>query len=328
MGPALPLVSDRAFHALVIADFAEQDGMLVGFELVGTSRCLPAGVLSAAERIDGENLGRCTHVWPGCLARASAKRGPDLSTHGTLSIVALNLRSGGAPRVKALTAALAAHEPDLVVLGEAYPTGHAQVVLDALRSVGLEHRLTADGATPQVPSGVALASRLPLQDVRQPIRSGPNRHRLLEVRVGDVLVAGAYFPLKKPKVDFWRDEFLPYAKSRLDERAILLGDWNSGQPYLDEAGATLYAAREFAALSEMGWVDAWRSTHPHDREFTWISVKPHLNRFRIDHAFLSPSLAPRLVNAQYDHGTREFGATDHSALVVELQMNLETHASG
>jgi exonuclease III len=244
-----------------------------------------------------------------------------VSTDGRLRIVALNLRYGGAPRVKAVTAALATHEPDLVVLSEAYPTAHKQVVLDALRAVGLEHRLTAESDTPQYPSAIALASRLPLEDVRQPLATGPNRQRLLEVRVGGILVAGAYFPLKKPKVEFWRNEFLPYAERHVAEAAILLGDWNSGQPYLDEAGATLYAAREFASLSEMGWVDAWRSTHGDGREFTWYSVKPHFNGFRIDHAFLSPSLAPRLLGARYDHSTRETWATDHSALVVDLRLS-------
>jgi len=53
--------------------------------------------------------------------------GLDVSTDGMLRIVALNLRYGGAPRAKALTAALATHEPDLVVLSEAYPTAHKQV---------------------------------------------------------------------------------------------------------------------------------------------------------------------------------------------------------
>ena len=80
-----------------------------------------------------------------------------MSTDGTLRIVALNLRSGGAPRAGALKAALAAHEPDLVVLGEAYPTGHTQVVLDSLRGVGLEHCLTAESDTPQTRAQSAIA---------------------------------------------------------------------------------------------------------------------------------------------------------------------------
>ena len=245
--------------------------------------------------------------------------GTALSTDGNLRVVALNVRSGGAPRAMALTAAIELHEPDVVVLGEAYPTGHVQVVLEALCGIGLVHQLTAEGDLPQYPRGVALASRLLLGDARQPLAGGPNRQRLLEARVGGVLVAGAYFPLKQPKVAFWRDVFLPYAESRIAEPAILIGDWNSGQPFFDEAGKTLYAAREFARLSETGWVDAWRSRNPDGREFTWYS-KPWGNGFRIDHAFLSPSLAPRLLGARYDHSTRETGATDHSALVVDIAL--------
>lgn len=57
LGPALLLEPDRAFRGLVIADFVERDEMLVGFEFVRASRCLPSGVLAAAERIDGRNLG-------------------------------------------------------------------------------------------------------------------------------------------------------------------------------------------------------------------------------------------------------------------------------
>ena len=189
---------------------------------------------------------------------------------------------------------------------------------NSLGGIGFVHQLTADGDAPQDARAVAIASRHPFDEARQPITAGPNRQRLLEVRVGDVLVGGAYFPLKKPKVAFWRDEFLPYAESRLDEPAILIGDWNSGQPYRDEAGATLYAVREFSRLSEMGWVDAWRSRNPDGREFTWYS-KPYGNGFRLDHAFLSPSLAPRLLDVRYDHSTRESGTSDHSALVVDLK---------
>ena len=52
-------------------------------------------------------------------------------------------------------------------------------------------------------------------------------------------------------------------------------------------------------------------------EFTWFS---HRSRgFRLDHAFLSPACAPRLRAAWFDHTVRETGATDHSALIVDLQ---------
>ena len=70
-------------------------------------------------------------------------------------------------------------------------------------------------------------------------------------------------------------------------------------------------------MSTMGWSDAWRSRNPESREFTWFS-RPHNNGFRLDHAFLSPSLVPRLASVQYAHETRRPGVTDHSGLVVDV----------
>jgi uncharacterized protein YuzE len=58
LGPALLLETDRAFAGHVIADFTLADGRLVGLELQHASACLPADLLVAAERIDGQNLER------------------------------------------------------------------------------------------------------------------------------------------------------------------------------------------------------------------------------------------------------------------------------
>ncbi|MCI4354802.1 MAG: hypothetical protein L3K06_05490 [Thermoplasmata archaeon] len=138
------------------------------------------------------------------------------------------------------------------------------------------------------------------------------------MRIGDVVVAGACFPLKPYHVPFWRDEFRAYAETRLGVPTLLVGDWNTGDRILDAETVMAYGSPECAQMAAMGWRDAWRSLHPEAREYTWFSRKPHCNGFRIDHAFVSPPLASRLTAAHYDHRIRELGATDHSALVVEL----------
>ena len=240
-----------------------------------------------------------------------------MSTDVAFRMVALNACGGGGRRAASIAAALAAHEPDAVVIGEAYPDGpKGQRLRDSLAAVGLDQQAVAVSDSPDVPNAVLLASRRPLAEVRQPLAAGPNRQRILEARVDGVLVSGAYFPLNRPKVAFWRDEFLPYAASRLDEAVVMAGDWNSGAHYIDEGGATLYASTEFASLAACGWRDAWRSLHADGREYTWYSNRG--NGFRLDHAFVSPSLCPRLLAARYDHTTRETKVSDHSALVVEL----------
>jgi exodeoxyribonuclease-3 len=73
---------------------------------------------------------------------------------------------------------------------------------------------------------------------------------------------------------------------------------------------------EFGAFSSSAWVDAWRAVHGDKREYSFVS--PAGNGFRLDHAFLSPSLAPRLLDADYIHATRDRAVSDHSALLVRL----------
>ncbi len=243
--------------------------------------------------------------------------------------IALNVRSGGAPRAAALADLVVQSHADVAVLSEAYSTGHDQVLLNALRSRGYVHQATAHSDTTNTADATAIVSRLPISSVRQPITHGPNRQRVLEAQIGGVLVVGAYFPLEKPKVRFWREEFLPYAATRLDQDAILLGDWNSGSHFRDEQGKTLDGAAEFEQLSAAGWIDAWRAARDdNSREYTWSSSQG--NGFRLDHAFLAPSLASRLVEARYLQGAREdpivnargetTTATDHAALIVDLRV--------
>jgi len=42
------------------------------------------------------------------------------------------------------------------------------------------------------------------------------------------------------------------------------------------------------------------------------------NGFRLDHAFATPSLLPRVPGCRYSHREREAGISDHSIVVVEI----------
>ena len=228
------------------------------------------------------------------------------------------MQHGGGNRAKAIVAALAALRPNVVVLSEFPPTSRGVELLSRLAEIGLSRHESGLSPDPAYPNTVCIASEFPIEDVRLPLADSPNRHRVLEASIGGVLVVGVYFPQNEPKVAFWRNEFLPYARECVGGQALLIGDWNSGSHYLDETGATLYGAPEFEAMSTMGWCDAWRRLNPDGREYTWYS-RPYNNGFRLDHAFLSPSLMPRLASVQYAHETRRPGVTDHSALVVDLR---------
>ncbi len=188
----------------------------------------------------------------------------------------------------------------------------------------LLRRLAVGGLTSQAtshpPSGVetvAVASRLPIGSVREPV-SGRHGHRVLEVELGSLTLGAVYFPLGNATLAFWRDKFLALAATRIGRPYCFAGDWNTGRHQLDEAGASFSAAREFEALLEAGWTDAWRALHPYGRAYTWVSNRGE--GFCVDHALLSPSLAPCLHSAVISEAERVPRITDHAALVVDLDL--------
>jgi exonuclease III len=69
-------------------------------------------------------------------------------------------------------------------------------------------------------------------------------------------------------------------------------------------------------MDAIGFRDLWRHRYPDGREFTWYSHRG--NGFRIDHAFLSPSLANRAGAVRYSHEERLAGLSDHSVLLLDL----------
>jgi exodeoxyribonuclease-3 len=188
----------------------------------------------------------------------------------------------------------------------------------------LLRRLAVGGLTYQVtshpPSGVvsvALASRRPIDAVREPL-AGRDGHRVLEVELDSLTLGAVYFPRGSATLAFWRDRFLALARTRIARPYCFFGDWNTGRHYVDEAGATFSATREFEALTEAGWTDAWRVLHPDGQQYTWVSNRG--TGFRVDHALLSPSLAPRLRSAVISEAERVPRITDHAALVVDLEL--------
>lgn len=233
-----------------------------------------------------------------------------------LRIVSLNLRHGGGTRVEAIAAALAKHDADIIVLPE-YRANRSGERLSLLLD-GLGFGSQADSHPAAGSNGVAVASRRSWTSVGSPLAGTPDSGRVLEVAFDGFSLGAVYFPLNASKVAFWRERFLPLARSRRATPYLFVGDWNTGCHYVDEAGATFYGAPEFASMTTTGWTDAWRSLPQHEREYSWFSNRG--NGFRLDHAFLSPALEPTLREAAFSQVERTPGITDHAALVIDLDV--------
>ena len=230
-----------------------------------------------------------------------------------MRVVTWNIRHGAKSRVERVLQVLQAHEPDVVVLTEFRNNEPGQRIRLGLSSFGLRHQ-SGSHAAPSV-NAVLVAAREEFAEQVFP-DLGVHAQRCVLATIGEMSLFGLYFPNKLEKEPLFRF-LLSLPPQYLEGQSLLLGDFNTGKHHLDEAKATFYCAQYFEQLEEQGWVDVWRKRNPQGREYTWFSSFG--NGFRIDHAFLSPPLLPRVGRVVYSHGEREAAVSDHSALVVDIE---------
>ncbi|MGJ8641767.1 MAG: endonuclease/exonuclease/phosphatase family protein [Luteolibacter sp.] len=237
-----------------------------------------------------------------------------------MRIVTWNLQHGGGKRIGAIVEALRLYSSDALVLSEFRNNPSGEILRTELKDMGYQFQASppADART----NTVLIAAREPFEAVTFPGQMadpelGDFSTSVLLAKFPDLNIFGLYLPgeeRKRPVFDF----LLNLPAEYLPSDSMLIGDFNTGQHYLDEAGATFKSAEQFQELLTQGWIDAWRSRNPIGREFTWLSPG-YRNGFRLDHAFVSPTLDQRITDVRYSHGEREQKITDHSVMLMELK---------
>jgi exonuclease III len=228
-------------------------------------------------------------------------------------LLAWNIRQGGGSRLSAICEALARHEADVLVLSE-YRGGDAALRLcEALGRLGYAHRTAL--RPPPGKSGVLVAARHRFRTHTALDDTLPEPYRLIEVEIGRLSLCAVYMPNLLAKVPYW-EAVVARLSAKMDGHALAIGDFNTCRAYVDEPGAIDKCAYFMDRVAEIGFCDLWRQRYPDGREFSWYSHRG--NGFRIDHAFLSPSLARRAGPVRYSHEERLAGLSDHSALLLEL----------
>jgi exodeoxyribonuclease-3 len=196
-------------------------------------------------------------------------------------------------------------------------------------------------------NGVAILSRVgePVE-TRRALPGDPNfeQSRYLEAAVCGILIGNMYAPNGNPKpgpkFDYklgWLDALAAHAQALIDGEvpALLIGDFNiiptnedvyKPERWLKDALFAPEARERFRALVAQGWTDALRHLHPDERIYTfWHYWRNSFQRdagIRIDHALLSPVLAPKLKAAGVDRTPRAWEKTsDHAPMWVEVEVS-------
>ncbi len=192
-------------------------------------------------------------------------------------------------------------------------------------------------------NGVALLSRLPLEDVSRGLPGDPDdaQARYIEARVGGLRFANLYLPNGNPQPGpkfayklAWMARLEAHAAALLatEAPAILAGDWNVCPTDADVARPDVMAEdalcrpesrAAFRRIAAQGWTEAIRARFPSETLYSFWDYQAGAWAknwgLRIDHLLLSPAAADRMVDAGIDRDVRaREKASDHVPVWVEL----------
>jgi exodeoxyribonuclease III len=233
-----------------------------------------------------------------------------------LRVLAWNIRQGGGTRLPRIATALAAHDADILVISEYRGGDSAERLRVALAALGYHY--TTAAIPPPGGNGVLIAARHSFDDGGPVNDAVPEPYRMVRAHFGALSLYGIYMPNLLKKVPYWEALIAAVAAESLHAQAVAIGDFNTCRAFVDEPGAIDACAHYMDAVEAIGCCDLWRRRYPDGREFSWYSTRG--NGFRIDHAFLSPALAARAGEIRYSHEERLSGLSDHSPLVVDLDV--------
>lgn len=234
---------------------------------------------------------------------------------------------------------LAARQPDVLLMQETKLTDLAAPLLP-FRAAGYALAHHGEGRW----NGVAIASRVGLEDVQAGLGGPPGRGdeaRFLTARCGGIRVISVYAPNGRAlgtetytaKLE-WYGRLRAWLEANADpaEALVLGGDLNVAPAdadvydpaaYVDTTHTSGPERAAFAALLAWGLVDAYRLRHPEGGRFTWWDYRAgnfHKGLgMRIDHLLVSRPVAERLTGAEIDRDARK-GPTpsDHAPLWIDL----------
>jgi len=229
-------------------------------------------------------------------------------------LVSWNILHGGGRRLSGILGAITGWAPDIITLQEMRSRNLA-AVRERLSKAGLKFSYMSTSET-DTQNGIFIAARTPI-DAGDFIENRTGICQILEAEVAGLTLLPVHFPQKAAQVPLF-EAISKDSDSLLERDAVLIGDLNCGIPFEDSTDKTFTNARYFEACKDAGWIDAYRHLNGKSaRDFSWIS--PRTGRgFRYDHALVSPSMKTHLLAASYDHGVRETGLSDHSAMILDL----------
>ncbi|MBR3510995.1 MAG: exodeoxyribonuclease III [Alphaproteobacteria bacterium] len=194
-------------------------------------------------------------------------------------------------------------------------------------------------------NGVAIFSKHSIEDVTMGMPTYPDiNSRFLECVIdGHVRVINVYMPngdnIESPKFPYkleWMRAFTEYIKQYIDseEPVIIGGDYNvsiedrdiwNPKNYIGSSISAPAAREIMQQWLDSGWIDAWRTLHPDENDYTWYGYRGrdtvgNNQGLRLDYFLCNKRAAKIIKNCEIDKEPRlAEKPTDHCGLMIELK---------
>ena len=186
-----------------------------------------------------------------------------------------------------------------------------------LRGAGYDHQISTTAVGSNHP--ICVLSKTPITTVpsENPLLRDSGLWLEINVQEHRFSFGVVHVPTKtRPAMKAFLSALVEIASINIDDPLLLIGDFNTGIGPADGPLNNFGDVDRFVALQGTGFSDAWRHIHGDKIEHTWCRGA---KSYRIDHALTSPALASRIRDCRYSHLERDSGASDHSALLVEIE---------
>jgi exodeoxyribonuclease-3 len=255
-----------------------------------------------------------------------------------MKVVSWNVNSVGARRER-LLAWLGKHEPDVVCLQElkalddAFPRAEIEALGYSAATLGQ-----------RTYNGVALLSKLPLEDVKRGFDDGEDdpESRFISARIAGITVMSCYVPngqhLESPKFTYklrWLERLRAYLDShhKPNEPLLLCGDLNiapedrdchAPEEWRDSVLFHESVKVPWHKLLAFGLVDTYRLHVSEAGKFSWWDYRmlsfPKGKGLRIDHILATRTLAERCQSSVIDRDERKGKLpSDHAPVISTFE---------
>ena len=228
----------------------------------------------------------------------------------SFQIISWNIRQGGGRRTTKINTVLRDLLADVIVLSEFRNNSSGNSIRLSLLKAGYIHQFVGHAQTDENTVGIFSKHPCSFRQHRHADQQFPAA--IIEATFPAFRLFGVYLPHKKKHVLF---EHLLH-EMKAEDPAILVGDFNSGRQFVDQAGNSFWYSDFFDQMKNLSYVDAFRLLHKDQREFSWFSHKG--NGYRYDHSLTHEDLTSLIKRCYYLHEWRENGLSDHSPMVLKL----------